>query len=253
VQTLEQKWQEFFWSGFYSEAWRGRIDEEGTQKEVEGVLRLLNPLPGSHILDWCGGEGRHSIPLAQKGFEVTLLDFAPNHIEAAREAAKGAGVTLNLIRADFRKTPSSIQADYAVNLFTAGIGYLREEDDIEALQSLHAALKPDALFLLDTMNLFWLVRHYQPSGGYMSEDGSQRTVERREFDFWTNTSKSRMLYWTKDGKESIQQFDHRIYSAAELTSVLRRAGFEPFKLYGDFDGHPFDFETKRLIIVSKRR
>jgi len=253
MSALEQRWKEFFWSGFYSEAWGFRIDPKRAREEVEGVLRLLKPTPGSHILDWCGGEGRHSVLLAKMGFAVTLLDFAPNHVEKARQAAEAAGVKLNLICTDFRETPPDIQADFAVNLFTAGIGYLQEEDDLQALKNLHAALKPGALFLLDTMNLFWLVRNYQPTGGYVSQESSRRLLERREFDFWTNRNLSRVLYWEKGGKEEEQQLEHRIYSAAELVSLLRRAGFEPLELYGDFDGRPLGFDAKRLIVVSKRR
>jgi len=253
MSALEKRWQEFFWSGFYSETWEFRIGPQRTQEEVEGVLRLLKPTPGSHILDWCGGEGRHSILLARMGLTVTLLDFAPNHVKKARQAAEAAGVKLNLVCADFRETPLGIQADFAVNLFTAGIGYLQEEDDLQALRSLHAALKPEALFLLDTMNLFWLVKNYQPTGGSVSQDGSKRSLEQRKFDFWTNRNYSRVLYWEKGGKEEEQQLEHRIYSAAELVALLRRAGFEPLELYGDFDGRPLGFDTKRLIVVSKRK
>lgn len=250
---LEQNWQEFFWGGFYADAWGFRIDPQKAEQEVNGVLKLLNPPPDSHILDWCGGYGRHSVIFAQRGFKVTLLDFTPSHIQMAEQAAKATGVELSLIQADFRQTPPSIQADFAVNLFTSGIGYLTEQDDLLALQSLHAALKPEALFLLDTMNLFWLVKNYQPKGGDMSEDRTKRLVEQREFDFWRNRNISQILYWKKGGEEVEQRLEHRIYSAAELMSVLRQAGFEPLELYGGFDGQPFGFDSRRLIIISKRR
>lgn len=252
-EQLEQQWKEFFWSGFYADAWGFRIDPQKAEQEVNGVLNLLSPTPGSHILDWCGGWGRHSIILAQKGFKMTLLDFTPSHIQMAEQAAKAAGVELSLIQADFRQTPAHIQADFAVNLFTSGIGYLTEEDDLLALQSLYAALKPKALFLLDTINLFWIVKNYQPNGSGMSEDKSKRFIEQRQFDFWTNRNFSELLYWERGGKEVEQRLEHRIYSAAELAKILRRAGFEPLELYGDFDGQPLDFNSGRLIIVSKRR
>jgi len=251
--SLERQWQDFFWSGFYAKAWRSVIDPQKTQEEVTAVLKLLNPAPGSHILDWCGGEARHSILLALQGYKVTLLDFAPNHIQTAREMAEQAGVHLNLVCCDFRETPSFIQADCAINMFTAGIGYLTEEDDVQALKSLYAALKPGAKFLLDTMNLFWLVRHYQPNSGEMAEKtGSWRKIEQRRFDFWTNRNQAVILYWDKGG-ETIQETDLRIYSAAELIAVLRRAGFEPLQLYGGFDGSPLGFDSRRLIIVSQRK
>jgi len=250
---LEERWENFFLSGFYANAWSFRIDPAQAQEEADGVLNLLNPPLGAHILDWCGGWGRHSIEFAKRGFQVTLLDFAPNHIQRAREEAESAGVSLNLICADFRQTPVSIQADFAVNLFTSGIGYLTEEDDVQALKSLHAALKPDALFLLDTMSLFWLVKNYQPRGWYGDESGTKRLLEEREFDFWTNQNRSHAFFWELGSEERGQQLEHRIYSPAELAAVLRLAGFEPVSLYGDFDGRLFDFDSRRIVMVSRRK
>jgi len=252
MESLEGNWKEFFESGFYAEGWNFRIDSKRTFEEVEGVLKLLNPPPGAHILDWCGGWGRHSLEFARRGFRVTLLDFARNHLELAREQAELAGLSLELVCADFRHTPSSIKADFAVNLFTAGIGYLTEEDDVLALKSLYAALKPGATFLLDTMNLFWLVKHYQSRGWEHDESGTKRLLEEREFDFWTNRNRSLTFLWKVEGGEMVRKTDHRIYSPAELAVILRRAGFKPFQLFGDFDGRPFDFDSRRIVMISRR-
>lgn len=249
---LEKAWENFFWTGFYADGWEFGIEPERTQKEVEGVLNLLNLPLGAHILDWCGGWGRHSLELAKRGFQVTLLDFTPSHIEWARRGAEEAGISLNLICADFRQTPASVQADFAVNLFTAGIGYLTEEDDVQALSSLHTALKPGALFLLDTMNLFWLVKNYQPRGWRESPDDTRRLWEKREFDFLTNRNHAEIICQETGGEERRQQTDHRIYSPAELAAVLRQAGFEPVQLYGEFDGQEFNFDSRRLIMISRR-
>jgi 2-polyprenyl-3-methyl-5-hydroxy-6-metoxy-1,4-benzoquinol methylase len=249
---LGKRWDDFFASGFYFEGWTFRIDPTRDEQEVAGVLKLLEPTPGTHILDWCGGYGRHAIKLARLGFRVTLLDKAPNHIRLARSAAESAGVELNLICADFRETPASVQADYAVNVFTSGIGYLTEEDDIWALRSLYAALKPGALFLLDTMNLFWLVRNYQPKGWDHNDTDTKRLLEERHFDFWTNQNCSVTTLWEVNKEERRQEYRLRVYSPAELASVLRRAGFEPERLYGNFEGQPFGFDSRRIIMISRR-
>ena len=254
MNTSEQDWQQFFWTGFYDTLWHNRITPEKTQEEVEGVLQLLKPAPDSHILDWCGGWGRHAISLAKRGFRITLLDFAPNHIQAAKEAAEQADVQLNLICADFRETPPEIQADYAVNLFTAGIGYLGREQDLVALKSLHQALKPGARFLLDTINMFWIVKNYNPSSGHFSENGiAMLSVDQRTFDFWTNNILSEHVLWAEDGKGlRKKQVSHTIYCAADLILMLQQAGFEVLELYGGFGGQPYGFDTRRLIIVSQR-
>jgi len=250
---LEKRWQEVFNSGFYSQVWGWRIDPEKTRKEVESLVKLLKLPPGARILDWCGGWGRHAILLALMGFKVTLLDYSSHHIKLAKKAAKEAGVRIKTFCIDFRATPTWIQADYAVNLFTSGLGYLSEEDDLQALRSLYLALKPGAKFLLDTISLFWLAINYQPLGWYESEDKKRRVLERREFDFLTNRNQAEFIYQEVGGTEKEQQINLRIYSPADLAALLRQAGFRPLDLYGDLDGSPFTFESKRIVLVSERR
>jgi SAM-dependent methyltransferase len=252
MSTLDESWLDFFQSGIYAEGWTWRKDEAQTSREVDAVLETLQPTSGSHILDWCGGWGRHSIELAKRGYKVTLLDFAANHIEMARRIAKETGVTLELIHSDFRNTPHSIQADYAVNMFTAGIGYLTEKDDLRALRSLHAALKPGARFLLDTMNLFWLVQNYNPNGWHEIVEGEFRVFESREFDILTNRNRSKGILWRKGQEERVYTLDHRVYSGAELASVLNRAGFGVVECFGDFDRQPLTIKSSRLILVSEK-
>lgn len=250
---LEQAWQEFFQSGFYADRfWSFGIKPEQTFKEVEGVIKMLSIPAGAKVLDWCGGWGRHSLELARRGFRVTLLDFAQNHLARAQQDAEAVNLPLETVLADFRQTPSWIQADFAINLFTAGIGYLTEEDDIKALMSLRLALKPGALFLLDTINLFWLAKNYRASDWRQNDTGTQRLLEEREFDFLTNRIRARLVYWEQGKEERRAVTDHRAYSPAELANILRIAGFQPLQLYGGFDGQPFSFDSRRLVMISRR-
>lgn len=255
AEERERQWQNLFWSGDYEKIWTGAGKiKPPTEEELNGILELLRcyPSPRSTILDWAGGYGRVAIPLAQRGYNMVLLDYAPNHIAEAEAQATKAGVKLRLICADFRETPSDIQAYYAINMFTSGIGYLSEQDDLAALQSLCKALKRGARFLLDTMNLLWLAANFQEKSGRMSEQGDFVEVEERWFDFATNRLHSHHLYRDRNGKDVEHELDHRIYSAPELIKLLGIAGFECKGVYGDFDSRPLGLDTKRLIIVSQR-
>ena len=228
---------------------RGR-DAEG---EVEAIAHMLNMTPGSHVLDWCGGWGRHAIPLAKRGYKVTLLDFSEEYLDRAAVYAKDEGVTVELVHADFRKTPPEIQADYAVNIFTAGLGYLGEENDLVALASLRAALKPGAKILIDTMNLFWIMRNFMPSTWHESADGTKWYLERRRFDFHANTVHTTSVYRDRStGEEMDCEHNLRAYSPADLARVLRGSGFEPEDLYGDFDRSEFGLTSKRIIMTASR-
>ncbi len=49
--------------------------------------------PGLKVLDAGGGYGRYSIPLAERGCQVTHLDLSPRMIEEAKKLAGDRGVS----------------------------------------------------------------------------------------------------------------------------------------------------------------
>lgn len=253
VTKLENDWGKFFKSGFYHTVWSSvRTASQDTVTEVAGVLNILKPATGSHILDWCGGWGRHSVALSQKGYKLTLLDFAPNHIKKAKRLAKLAAIKMNFVCADFRNTPQNIQADFAVNLFTSGIGYLEEKDDVAALKSLYFAIKPNAKILIDTMNFTWLIKNYVETGDQLSDDGKIRVVVKRRFNHISSRVIEENILLYKDGRWKSHVVNHRIYSVYELNKILTMSGFKIVELYGGFDASPFNFDSRRILVVCEK-
>ncbi len=64
------------------------------------LVQLLTLLPKGRALDIACGEGRNAIFLAQNGYEVDAVDISNVAIDRVAEAAKIAGVKVNLIQAD---------------------------------------------------------------------------------------------------------------------------------------------------------
>ena len=252
TQTNERT--EFF-GRFYEDSYTamGVFKPEKTQKEVDQILALLDVRPNSHILDWCGGWGRHAILMAKIGHRVTLLDYSEPYIRRAEREATDQGVRLDAIVADFRETPPEIQADYAVNIFTAGIGYISKADDRIALSSLYAALKPGATILIHTMGLPWILRNFAPSSWRESEDGMKRLLEKKSFDFSSNTLRGTWTYQDlAAGTEESQALSLHIYSPWELVELLGSVGFDSFRLCSDFTGAEFAFNSERIVLTCKK-
>ncbi|MDO8496324.1 MAG: class I SAM-dependent methyltransferase [bacterium] len=254
----EASWINSFFGGerdFYGRVYKtmGVFDRKDTEKEVDDIIDLLKPEQGSHILDWCGGWGRHAIPHAKRAIRNTLLDFSAEYLERAQAYAKQEGVEITTVCSDFRYTPFHIQADYAVNLFTAGLGYLGEENDIIALKSLLSALKPQARILIDTMSLFWIVRNFKDNNWDESTNKKKRYFQRRSMDFWTNTEIAVNTYQDTETKtEDTVNVELKLYCPADLSHVLKMAGFAPQELFGGLDGSKFCLNSKRVVMTAQK-
>jgi hypothetical protein len=48
------------------------------------------------------------------------------------------------------------------------------------------------------------------------------------------------------------EFDHALYSGRELTDLLRATGFKSVRLYGTWQGAPYDLNAERLIAVAAK-
>src|SRR3954451_24201816 len=58
---------------------------------------------GGAILDIACGAGRHSIPLARRGFDVTGVDLSPTFLDEARR--RSVGLSIDWHRGDMRALP----------------------------------------------------------------------------------------------------------------------------------------------------
>lgn len=77
---------------------------------LPGVLRLLEPRPGQHVLDVACGQGVLCRLLAERGVEVTGVDSAAPLLDRARQLSAGlgeAGGRTRYVRCDARDLPAA--------------------------------------------------------------------------------------------------------------------------------------------------
>ena len=120
--------------------------EERTGPQCDFVVSALELQPGARVLDLCCGQGRHSVELAQRGYNVTGFDLSEYLLGLARTKAEKLGVEVEFVRGDMRELPWESEFDAVVNLWTA-FGYLEsDEEDERVLRSVGAALRPGGQF-----------------------------------------------------------------------------------------------------------
>src|SRR5438105_1262105 len=105
---LTPDWHRTFFSGIAMELLHGLMPAEQTQNEVEAIVRWLDLKPGGRILDFPCGDGRHSVPLAERGYHVTGIDLSTEALAYARQSVGERPMRLELRNADMR---DALEAD----------------------------------------------------------------------------------------------------------------------------------------------
>jgi SAM-dependent methyltransferase len=242
---------------FFREAWPqfSQAFESPTDaaSDVEWISGLAGLGPGARVLDAPCGFGRHSIEFARRGYRVTGVDFSETELDRARKAAREAGVELALACQDIRDMEFAGEFDLAVNLFSS-IGYFSDDEDRLVLDRFWRALDPGGLFVLDTRNRDQLVRSLPPE-------------ERRRVEGWTlrienafdpATSRWRARWWRLkrgsgkglEAQELVGESEIRLYSAHELSAMLRPERWSRVELFGGLDGTPFSLDAPRLVLAA---
>lgn len=100
----------------------------------------LGRLPAhASVLDVGGGDGRNTLPVArERGFAVTVLDFAPHALDTATAYAATHGCTATALHADVRTWTPQRRYDAAVVAFVQ----LLPGERPRLFEQMRAAVKP---------------------------------------------------------------------------------------------------------------
>jgi SAM-dependent methyltransferase len=249
MDHAEFQWfaDEAFWMGSYSIMFpESRF--LAADAEVEQILALVQRGEG-HVLDLACGPGRHSIPLAQRGFTVTGVDRSAFLLERARARAAECGVTFELLQADMRDFRRPDSFDLALSLFTS-FGYFREDaDNQRVLDNVAASLRPGGNFVLDMMGKEVLARIFNPTASSEVPEGI--VVQRRRVADDRSRIENEWIL-LRDGTARAFRFDHWIYSAREIKHMFTQAGFADVQVFGNYMGAPYGPEASRLVVVGRK-
>jgi SAM-dependent methyltransferase len=217
--------------------------------EIEEVVALLRVKPPATILDLCCGPGRHSLELARRGFHVTGVDRTLSYLEKARQQAAAEKLEIEFVQEDMRRFSRPDAFDGVINLFTS-FGYFENPaEDRQVLVNLHRSLKPGGALVMDTVGKEVLARIFRERD-WREEDGVILLEERRISHDWSWIDNRWILL--KDQSRREFRVSHRIYSAAELSGLLKDCGFASVETYGDLAGSPYDHLATRLVTVARK-
>ena len=122
-------------------------------RSMELLDRLL-PAPPARVLDGGGGPGTYAVPLAQRGYQVHLVDPLPLHVEQARAAGAGPAAAFTAAQGDARELAEPAGSQDAVLLFGPMYHLTGAEDRQQALGEARRVLRPGGRLLAVAVSRF---------------------------------------------------------------------------------------------------
>lgn len=214
--------------------------------EVAAIIKATALPAGSQVLDLGCGAGLHAVAFAARDFVVTGVDTNRVLLHSARTRASAADLTVELIDDDIRTFTRLAGYDLVCSL-NSSFAYFDDDTHSRILRNVHECLRDGGTLLLDTLGE--AMATYSGDAGVHVIGGSRYSV-RRSFD------KSRGVIqeeWTVETSSVPERYltEQRIYSAAELISMVENAGLAAVRVSATLDATaPYTASSRRLIVYA---
>lgn len=241
----------WFDSPYYHLLYQHRDDNEAKLFLDHLVQKLALPNT-ARVLDLACGKGRHSLTLAQMGFEVVGADLAPNSISAAQEQAEKLGVkNVEFCVHDMRQAMETSPFDAVFNLFTS-FGYFDTLAENQAVcKALSTMLTLNGLLVIDFLNATKVCANLNPAET-IAREGVVFEIKR-----WHNDTHiyKQIEVLAAPNKTQIGIFTERVQALAKSDfEALLAADFDIIETFGSYHLTPFDQHTsERLILIAKKK
>nr|KXH71554.1 MAG: hypothetical protein AM324_08420 [Candidatus Thorarchaeota archaeon SMTZ1-83] len=259
MERVELGWNEF-WAEIFRVKHRGSIPgiQQYDEMVVDFCIEVLNLGKGKSVLDIACGAGDQSVLFAKRGLNVSGFDLSNCLIEVAKKRAGEAGLKVDFTPADMREMDFKERFEAAV-LLSHSFGFFNHEENMGVLKGTYKALAKGGRLLLDLMNPYNLPRFQKAwtklEGGYLLTephviDAPAGVLRGRPATF-VDTESGRITLMNED---AMSNNDIRMYTALEITRMLKEVGFSKTEFYGQnkLPRMPYASESERMVVVATK-
>lgn len=236
TNTYTQTWFETFLRTYWPEQ---------TQRELDFLTRHL-PLPDfRRVLDVCCGTGRHALPLATLGYDVTGVDRDPTIVAEAQRLAheRGAG-GVRFVTGDMRELHAVPGVFDAAICMWASFGYFDAATNRDVLRQMRDRLRPGGRLLLD-------VYHREFFTAIPAHEESERNGRRIVTDRSLTGDRLRVHIHYGNDEEDVMEW--QVFAPDELEALASALDLRPLVLCADFDEQqPPSSALSRMQLICER-
>jgi SAM-dependent methyltransferase len=246
--TLPANWfREWFNSPYYHQLYFEHNEKEA-KLFIDRLINHLKPGPGSLMLDVACGRGRHAKVLADKGFDVTGIDIAPDSISFAKQFERDH---LHFFQHDMRLPFWINYFNYAFNFFTS-FGYFKSDrENQNAIRTIAQSLKKGGIVMIDYLNVHYAEDHFVHK--------SQKEINGVTYYLtkWYDESHffKRIVIEDEKRKDPLE-FVERVskFSLGDFNDMFAFHHLQMQDVYGDYELNPYHVKNSpRLIMIARKR
>ncbi|MCE1189439.1 MAG: class I SAM-dependent methyltransferase [Ignavibacteria bacterium] len=243
-----KKWFEtWFGSEDYLSVYSHRTSSEA-QQLIAFLQETLQPLPGTSVLDLACGAGRHAESFARNGMIVTGVDLSETLLNIARKNASDQQLTISYLQGDYRYLNLNKQFSIVANLFTS-FGYSdNDEENFSLFTAAYSHTAKNGWFVFDYLNSSYLRKTLIPFSKSVKNN-----IFIEQFRWIEHNCVKKRIVLQRDGALNTYTESVKLYEPDIILAQLRKAGFVPQSIHGDYTGTPFnETESSRLLVLCRK-
>ncbi|MFC4077729.1 class I SAM-dependent methyltransferase [Salinithrix halophila] len=240
-----------------------------TSEGMDGDLAYYADLAmesGGPVLELGTGTGRVSLAIARHGIRVTGVDVEPAMLARAQQKAEGMGLSnrCRWVESDMTRLNLEDRFPLVIIPYRSFLHLLTVRDQVAALTQVRQHLSEDGLFVFNIFipDIGQMVEEEDRliSRGSFPLPGSGELVEVNDFtrfDHFHQRGDIIRYYERFDGEGRSRErlrttFSLRYIYPAELSHLLKIAGFEVTARWGGFRREPFGPDSTELVVEARK-
>lgn len=248
MRSKKTDWFKDLYDEFRMKRTFGGVSDKRTRQDVDFIIEVLNLSEGAKILDLFCGIGRHSVELADRGYNAVGIEYNSEYLKLARAKAQKKGVVIKFIHGDVRHVEFGVDYDAAIIMYQS-FGYFTDEEDKMLLQNIYKALKQNGRFLIEILSKDWILNNFVENE--VTEVNGIKIDQTRTFDATTSRVNFTINRHLEEGVVT-KKGSWRLYSSSEIISKLDNIGFKYVAGYNDLDKTPLNKNTRLMRLVFEK-
>ncbi len=222
---------------------------ESANQQCQQIIDLVGD-PVSSVLDLACGPGRHLLGFSRLGLKVTGVDLSGYLLNQAANLFEQESLKATLVHSDLLAYQPQSKFDLITNLFTSFGYYPDPKDNQQILNNAYDQLNDGGSLLIDTFGKEQAAHAIEPVHCTAYENGDLRFERPLLIDNMQVYSNEWIL--VRDKQAYRWEYQHFVYSAEEITIMLKQAGFNTVEIYGSLSREDYDLAADRLVAVARK-